>query len=62
MKENLNSLFAAGGGDGPEAATAALKAACDLVRLPTHVGLAPGRGQNGDSRHGCPAAWHWRVR
>ncbi|KAI3628541.1 PRP43 [Malassezia furfur] len=30
MKENLNSLFAAGGGDGPEAATAALKAACDL--------------------------------
>ena len=33
MKENLNSLFAAGGGDGPEAATAALKAACDLVRV-----------------------------
>ena len=30
MKENLNSLFAAGGGDGPEAMTAALKAAVDL--------------------------------
>lgn len=30
MKENLNSLFAAGGGDGPEATTAALKAATDL--------------------------------
>ncbi|WFD30916.1 hypothetical protein MSPP1_001940 [Malassezia sp. CBS 17886] len=30
MKENLNSLFAAGGGDGPEAMTAALKAATDL--------------------------------
>lgn len=31
VKENLNTLFAAGGGDGPEAATAALKTACDLV-------------------------------
>lgn len=30
MKTNLNSLFAAGGGDGPEAATAALNAATEL--------------------------------
>ena len=32
MKTHLNSLFAAGGGDGPEAATAALAAAVELVR------------------------------
>lgn len=31
MKENLKSLYASGGGDGPEAVTAALKAATELV-------------------------------
>ncbi|KAI3620372.1 hypothetical protein CBS9595_002339 [Malassezia furfur] len=40
MKENLNSLFAAGGGDGPEAATAALKATCDLDWRPDAAKMA----------------------
>ena len=40
MKENLNSLFAAGGGDGPEATTAALKAATDLDWRPSASKMA----------------------
>lgn len=40
MKENLNSLFAAGGGDGPEAMTAALKAAADLDWRPSASKMA----------------------
>lgn len=40
MKENLNSLFAAGGGDGPEAMTAALKAATDLDWRPSASKMA----------------------
>lgn len=40
MKENLNSLFAAGGGDGPEATTAALKAAKDLDWRPSASKMA----------------------
>lgn len=31
MKDNLKSLYASGGGDGPEAVTAALKAATEMV-------------------------------
>lgn len=40
MKEQLNGLFAAGGGDGPEAMTAALKAACDLDWRPAAAKMA----------------------
>ncbi|PKI84552.1 hypothetical protein MVES_001747 [Malassezia vespertilionis] len=40
MKENLNSLFAAGGGDGPEAATAALKAVTVLDWRPQAAKMA----------------------
>ena len=40
MKENLNGLFAAGGGDGPEAMTAALKAAADLDWRPHAAKMA----------------------
>lgn len=31
VKDKLKSLYASGGGDGPEAVTAALKAALDMV-------------------------------
>jgi hypothetical protein len=34
VKESLKSLFASGGGDGPEAVTAAMKAALDLQWRP----------------------------
>lgn len=40
MKEQLNGLFAAGGGDGPEAMTAALKAASDLDWRPDAAKMA----------------------
>ncbi|WFD19010.1 hypothetical protein MCAP1_001223 [Malassezia caprae] len=40
MKEQLNGLFAAGGGDGPEAMTAALKAASDLDWRPAAAKMA----------------------
>lgn len=40
MKTNLNSLFAAGGGDGPEAATAALNAAAELPWRPDAAKMA----------------------
>ncbi|EPQ30289.1 uncharacterized protein PFL1_02405 [Pseudozyma flocculosa PF-1] len=40
VKENLKSLFASGGGDGPEAVTAAMKAALDLDWRPNATKLA----------------------
>lgn len=49
MKTNLNTLFAAGGGDGPEAVTAALKAATDLVRV-TSGRVSPQDWRDGAAR------------
>ncbi|PWN92064.1 hypothetical protein FA10DRAFT_259323 [Acaromyces ingoldii] len=40
MKENLKSLYASGGGDGPEAVTAALKAATELDWRPSATRMA----------------------
>ncbi|KAN0060561.1 hypothetical protein ACQY0O_007201 [Thecaphora frezii] len=40
VKESLKSLFASGGGDGPEAVTAAMKAALDLDWRPNATKLA----------------------
>jgi hypothetical protein len=50
IKQNLSTLYASGGGDGPEAVTAALKAACDLewrqsaTRLAVLIADAPPHG------------------
>ncbi|SPO22595.1 uncharacterized protein UTRI_01273 [Ustilago trichophora] len=59
VKENLKSLYASGGGDGPEAVTAAMKAALDLdwrphaTKLAVLIADAPphGIGEYGDGFH-----------
>lgn len=56
MQKNLSSLVAAGGGDGPEAQTAALAAALDLnwsedaIKMVVLITDAPphGLGESGD--------------
>lgn len=63
VKENLKTLYASGGGDGPEAVTAAMKAALDLnwrahaTKLAVLIADAPphGIGEYGDGfRDGSP--------
>ena len=59
VKENLKTLYASGGGDGPEAVTAAMKAALDLdwrphaTKLAVLIADAPphGIGEYGDGFH-----------